>query len=57
VVSYKSFDDQQRLQSLPSAKGRPVDVWLAFEVPAGTRLFEIRYNANTVVDNLAFTAQ
>jgi len=57
VANFKSFDDQQRLQPLPTAKGRPVDVWLAFEVPSGTRLFEIRYNANTVVDNLAFTAQ
>lgn len=57
VVDYKNYDDQGHLQPITPQKGRPVDVWLAFEVPAGTRIFEIRFSANSVVDNLAFTAQ
>jgi len=32
-------------------------VWLAFQVPAGTPIAEIRFSANTVMDNLDFKAQ
>ncbi|MGD0769427.1 MAG: hypothetical protein ABSB42_14685 [Tepidisphaeraceae bacterium] len=57
VVNYRNFDDQNHLQEIPAAKGRPVDVWLAFQVPAGTPIAEIRFSANTVMDNLDFKAQ
>ncbi|MGA2441702.1 MAG: hypothetical protein ABSH08_12145 [Tepidisphaeraceae bacterium] len=57
VVNYRNFDDQNHLQGISAQKGRPVDVWLAFQVPAGTPIAEIRFSANTVMDNLEFKAQ
>jgi hypothetical protein len=57
VANYMDFDDKNHLQPLPSDKGRPVQVWLAFQVPAGTPIAEIRFSASTVVDNLNFTAR
>jgi hypothetical protein len=57
VVNYKNFDDKNHLQDIAPQKGRPVDVWLAFQVPAGTPISEIRFSANTVMDNLQFKAQ
>jgi hypothetical protein len=57
VVNYMDFDDQNHLQPLTVDKGRPVEVWLAFEVPAGTPIAEIRFSASTVLDNLNFNAR
>jgi hypothetical protein len=57
VVNYRNFDDNHHLEGIAAAKGRPVDVWLAFQVPAGTPIAEIRFSANTVMDNLQFKAQ
>lgn len=57
LVNYKNFDDQNRLQALAAPKkGRPVNVWLAFQVPSGTPIAEIRFSANTAMDNLNFKA-
>jgi len=57
VVNYKNFDDKNHLQPLSSKKGRPVNVWLAFQVPSGTPIAEIRFSAQTAVDSLNFKAQ
>ncbi|MGD0140682.1 MAG: hypothetical protein ABSD28_17575 [Tepidisphaeraceae bacterium] len=57
VVNYKNFDDKNHLQEISPQKGRPVDVWLVFQVPAGTPISEIRFSANTVMDNLQFNAR
>jgi len=57
VVNYMNFDDKNHLQGISAKNGRPVDVWLAFQVPAGTPIAEIRFSANTVMDNLQFKAQ
>ncbi|MGD0389169.1 MAG: hypothetical protein ABSC42_09460 [Tepidisphaeraceae bacterium] len=57
VVNYRNFDDKNHLQDIAPQKGRPVDVWLAFQVPAGTPISEIRFSANPVMDNLEFKAQ
>lgn len=57
VCNYMNFDDRNHLQPIPAAKGRPEDVWLAFEVPAGTPIAEIRFSASPVMDNLTFKAE
>jgi uncharacterized membrane protein required for colicin V production len=57
VANYKNLDDKNHLQAIvPPKKGRPVNVWLAFQVPAGTPIAEIRFSANTAMDNLNFKA-
>jgi hypothetical protein len=56
VVNYKNFDDQHRLQAVSAKKGRPVNVWLAFQVPSGTPIAEIRFGKITAMDNLNFKA-
>jgi hypothetical protein len=57
IVNYKNFDDKNHLQAItPPKKGRPVNVWLAFQVPSGTPIAEIRFSANTAMDNLNFKA-
>jgi hypothetical protein len=55
-VNYKNFDDQHRLQAVSAKKGRPVNVWLAFQVPSGTPIAEIRFGKITAMDNLNFKA-
>ncbi|MGD0462893.1 MAG: CvpA family protein [Tepidisphaeraceae bacterium] len=58
VCNYQmNFDDQNHLQPFEPGKGRPVDVWLAFEVPAGTPIAEVRFSASAVMDNLEFKAE
>jgi hypothetical protein len=57
VVNYNNFDDKNELQSIPHTSGRPIDVWLAFEVPSGSTISEIHLSANSVLDNLNFKAQ
>jgi hypothetical protein len=57
VANYKNFDDRNHLAALPVPKGRPVNVWLAFQVPSGTPIAELRYSANTAVGDLNFKAQ
>ncbi|HEX4053546.1 MAG TPA: CvpA family protein [Tepidisphaeraceae bacterium] len=57
VCNYMNFDDRNHLQPIPSGKGRPEDVWLAFEVPAGTPIAQIRFSASPVMDNLSFKAE
>ena len=57
VANYKNLDDKNHLQAIvPPKKGRPVNVWLAFQVPSGTPIAEIRFSANTAMDNLNFKA-
>jgi hypothetical protein len=57
LANYKNLDDKNHLQAItPPKKGRPVNVWLAFQVPSGTPIAEIRFSANTVMDNLNFKA-
>lgn len=56
VANYNNLDDKNHLQSITAKKGRPVNVWLAFQVPSGTPIAEIRFSANPVVDNLNFKA-
>jgi hypothetical protein len=57
LVNYKVLDDKNHLQAIvPPKKGRPVSVWLAFQVPSGTPIAEIRFSANTAMDNLNFKA-
>jgi hypothetical protein len=57
AVDYKDFDDKKHLQPLPAQKGRPVDVWLAFQVPAGTPITELHFSGSTAMENLNFKAQ
>jgi hypothetical protein len=58
VVDYKNVDDNNHLQPLQvPSKGRPVEVWLAFQAPSGTPIAEIRFSGNTAMDNLNFKAQ
>ena len=58
IVNYKNLDDKNHLQAITAPKkGRPVNVWLAFQVPSGTPIAEIRFSANTAMDNLNFKAQ
>jgi hypothetical protein len=57
AVDYKNFDDKKHLQPLQSQKGRPVDVWLAFQVPAGTPIAELHFSGSTAMENLNFKAQ
>lgn len=54
VANYKNTDEKDHLQPIATQKGRPVNVWLAFEVPSGTPIAEIRFSAKTAVDNLNF---
>jgi hypothetical protein len=57
VCSYMNFDDKNHLEDIEVGKGRPLEVWLAFEVPSGTPIAEIRFSASTVMDNLELKAQ
>jgi hypothetical protein len=57
VCNYMNFDDRNLLQPIPSDRGRPEDVWLAFEVPAGTPIAEIRFSDRAVMDNLGLKAE
>ena len=57
AVNYKNFDDKNLLQPLRQQKGRPVDVYLAFQVPAGTPIAGLRYSGNSAIDDLNFKAQ
>lgn len=52
-----NFDDRNHLQSIEAGKGRPVDVWLAFEVPAGTPIAQVRFSGSAAMDNLEFKAE
>jgi hypothetical protein len=45
------------LEPLATGKGRPVDVWLAFEVPSGTQIADLHFSGNVVMDNLNLKAQ
>jgi hypothetical protein len=57
VCNYMNFDDRNHLEPVASGKGRPVDVWLAFEVPAGTQITDLHFSGNVVMDNLDLKAQ
>ncbi len=58
VCNYQmNFDDRNHLQSIEAGKGRPVDVWLAFEVPAGTPIAQVRFSGSAAMDNLEFKAE
>jgi hypothetical protein len=57
AVNYKNFDDKNLLQPMRAQKGRPVDVYLAFQVPAGTPIAGLRFSGNTAIDDLNFKAQ
>ena len=57
VCNYMNFDDRNQLEPIEAGKGRPVDVWLAFEVPAGTTITELRFSGSVVMDNLEFKAE
>jgi hypothetical protein len=41
----------------PAIRSRPTDVWLAFEVPAGTTVDAIKFNGAAVMDGLNLKAQ
>jgi hypothetical protein len=57
AVNYKNLDDKKHLQPLAAQKGRPVDVFLAFQVPAGTPIAELHFSGSTAMENLNFKAQ
>jgi hypothetical protein len=57
ACNYMNFDDRNQLEPIEAGKGRPVDVWLAFEVPAGTTITELRFSGSVVMDNLEFKAE
>jgi hypothetical protein len=57
AVDYRNFDDKKQIQPLAAQKGRPVDVWLAFQVPAGTPIAELRFSGSPAMENLNFKAQ
>ena len=57
AANYKNFDDKHHLEALLQQKGRPVDVWLAFQVPSGTPIAELRFSGSTAMDGLNFKAQ
>ncbi len=57
VCNYMNFDDRNHLEPVASGKGRPVDVWLAFEVPAGTPITGLRFSGSAVMDNLELKAE
>jgi hypothetical protein len=59
VANYQQLDDQGALEPIeaPVTRSRPTDVWLAFEVPTGTVIGELRFNDTTVLDGLNLKAQ
>ncbi len=57
VCNYMNFDDKNHLEPLATGKGRPVDVWLAFEVPAGTLITDLKFSGSVVMDNLNMKAE
>jgi hypothetical protein len=40
-----------------TADGRPIDVWVAFLVPTGTQLKQVKFNDKLVKDDLGLNAQ
>lgn len=59
VANYQQLDDKGNLQAIsrPGSRGRPTDVWLAFEVPAGTVVNTLKLNDSNVQDGLNLKAQ
>ena len=45
------------LRDITTSDGRPIDVWVAFLVPAGTPLKQVKFNNKNVKDDLGQTAQ
>jgi hypothetical protein len=59
VTNYQQLDDKGSLQAIqpPASRARPTDVWLAFEVPAGTAVSAVKLNDTTLQDGLNLKAQ
>ena len=58
VANYQQLDDKGSLQAIerPESRSRPTDVWLAFEVPAGTAVSALKLNDTTLQDGLNLKA-
>jgi uncharacterized membrane protein required for colicin V production len=56
VADYGNFDTSGQLREVQPVQGRPVEVWLAFAVPSGTQLTDLRLAGNSVAGNLNYKA-
>jgi hypothetical protein len=57
LANYGTFDTSGQLQEILPASGRPIEVWLAFPVPSGTQLTDLRLAGNSVLGSLNYKAQ